>query len=439
MFLGTIPEPMRSIVAETVASWPAPGALHVPCCGNFTIERALAGTGWRVHSSDVSIYTSALGRWLTGQPTGVTLRPESETELGWLADGLDDAAGTVATLMLGTRFLEAVGKDTAYHRRLVDAYRQAWPRLHAETVEKLKRADVPLASYEARDIRDVIDQAGDDPVCTFPPFYAGGYERMWRPLDEHFAWDAPSYQPLTLDDVHDVIERLAARPHWLVATNQPLDSLAGYHRGTVKTTPRAAAFHVYAGSGHSRVIAPRQVIEPVTAPRLRPGDRVGDHLALAPLTMGQFNALRSQYLNPRIPPGSGDLACAVTADGTIVGVVCFYMRPAYDPHGIYLLSDFAVAPTSEPRLSKLVLLAATTSEARRLVQRIHSRRIGWLSTTAFSDRPVSMKYRGVLKLTSRNPSKDPAFRWMLNYEGPLGERTLDEALTYWRDRWAVAA
>lgn len=44
-FQGTIPGPMRAIVHETAVGWPR-GLVYVPCCGNFTIERSLAGMGF---------------------------------------------------------------------------------------------------------------------------------------------------------------------------------------------------------------------------------------------------------------------------------------------------------------------------------------------------------------------------------------------------------
>ena len=45
--------------------------------------------GFALHSSDVSIHTTAIGRWLTGQPGGIRLRDESTEQLHGLADSLD--------------------------------------------------------------------------------------------------------------------------------------------------------------------------------------------------------------------------------------------------------------------------------------------------------------------------------------------------------------
>ncbi|MEV7936639.1 hypothetical protein AB0O82_10890 [Kitasatospora sp. NPDC088264] len=434
MFQGTIPGPMRSIVRETAQQWPV-GPVYIPCCGNFTIERSLAGMGFALHSSDVSIYTTAIGRWLTGQPVGIRLRDESRDQLGWLADSLDDGVGTVATLMLGTRFLASVDRDGLWHQRVVHSYREQWQAKHTETTEKLGRTDLQLTSYQAEDVRSWLQTVPSDaPVCSFPPFYGGGYEKLYEPLNTHFDWDAPEYSPLSDADVVSVLGAITDRPYWLTASNHDVEELRPHLRGVIKATPRAAPFYVYASKAPTRIVAPRQPIEPVTVPRLRKGEQIEGPLTLSLLKPGQFNALRSRYLNPRIAPGAANLAVAVKAAGRIIGV--FAMSPStYTPDEVYLLSDFAVAPTDYPRLSKLIVLAATSAEAQLLCQRAFSRRVRAMATTAFSNNPVSMKYRGLLRLTKRSPATDDAWKFQLQYQGAMGEHDLAAAYTTWTTRW----
>ncbi|MDO0916981.1 hypothetical protein QQM39_41140 [Streptomyces sp. DT2A-34] len=145
-------------------------------------------------------------------------------------------------------------------------------------------------------------------------------------------------------------------------------------------------------------MAPRQPIEPVKAPRLREGDELVGPLTLSLLKPGQFNARRARYLDPRIAPGAANLAIAVRdGGGRLLGVFALAPR-TYTPDEAYVLSDFAVTPADYPRLSKLIVLAATPSEALLLCQGAFSRRIRRVATTAFSNNPVSMKYRGLLRL-----------------------------------------
>jgi hypothetical protein len=437
MFLGSVPPQMRSIVRETVASWPGDD-LYVACCGNFTLERAVFGLGRRVHSEDVSIYTTAVGRWLTGQDTGIALAGESAGELGWLAGSLGCPIDVVATLMLGSNFLASVAKDGPYFRRLVRGYREQWPELHAATVAKLERVAeaLKIESYTCMDVRQWLDQIPPGvPLVTFPPFDEAGYSVMWAALDRHFTWDPPAFDELSDADVDALFDTIRDRPLWLFGAKHEIPELAGYKRGAVQPTNRSRTIHVYASQGPTRIALPRQDIEPVKVARLAPGEEIGRRLALAPLTSGQFNALRSQYLNPKIAPAGATWAYAVLVDGKIIGAFAF-QRSTYFPDEAYLLSDFAVAPSDYPRLSKLVLLAATSSEARLIMQRAMSRRLDGVSTTAFSRNQMSMKYRGLFQLVKKAATPDdPDWAWMLTYRSPLGGHTLKQGLATWRQKW----
>jgi len=171
-------------------------------------------------------------------------------------------------------------------------------------------------------------------------------------------------------------------------------------RGQVQTANRGVPINVYSSVPRARIVRPNQRLEPVKSPRLVPGRRLGETLSLARLTMKQFATLRSQYMNRNIRPGTPTRALAVLVDGVVLGAFAF-STPKYDPHNVYLLSDFPVAPTSYGRLSKLVLYAALSTEAQFLAQRAMNTRLTRLNTTAFTQRRVSMKHRGLLRLNSR--------------------------------------
>lgn len=94
--------------------------------------------------------------------------------------------------------------------------------------------------------------------------------------------------------------------------------------------------------------------------------------------------------------------------------------------GEYLLSDFAVRPTPHRRLSKLVLAAAVSREVRDDCEQWLCGRVRTIGTTAFTDRPVSMKYRGLFDVHSRSEGK-------VNYLGPAGRWSLKEGCQWWMD------
>lgn len=454
MFQGTIPQDLRDHLLQTVAAWPV-DEVYVGCSGNFTVERTLHTLGrLRLHGNDVSLYSCALGAWLARQPFSLALRAEARELLGWLEPSLATPVGAVATLLLATRLAEGLTRDgrprdNAYYRRLLPAYRAQWPTLHARTVERLEALPLRLASFHAGDVLPWVEglpqEAG---LVAYPPFYEGGYEALFGRLEALFAWDAPSYDVIDEERLGELFAAIADRPWWLFGSNRPWPQFAPYLRGVMQATNRSAPVFLYASAGPRRVVTPHQAVEPVLAARLLPGMRLGGRLTLGRLNGGQFNALRAQYLSPRILPAEADAAWAVQVDGVLVGAFAFArgMGPLATPDTLYLLSDFAVAPSDYPRLSKLVLYAALSHESRLLAERLAGRRVRWLFTTAFSDRPVSMKYRGLFELVSRkqNPAwvegaTGPAAyyqqRYVLNYRARLGRWTLAEGLAEWKGRY----
>ena len=434
MFLGATSGPLRSILHEHVKRWPVQD-VYVGCSGAFTIERTLLDTGVRLHSNDVQLFTSALGRYFAGEPVEVRVAEESLPELEWVEPWLDGGEGSAAVVMLGSTFLKAFdNRRNPYYERMLRAAREQFPRMHAKTVERLRSSPLrPLASYTAMDVMEWLDTVVPDggPVCTFPPFYDGGYETMFAPLDRNLRWEAPTYPELDAARRDALVAKVVDREHWALGLHEKQEHLADHLRGIVQTTNRNVPVYVYTSGGPSRLVRPAQNLEPVLAPRLGPGDVLGERLGLAVLSPGQFATLRSQYLDPKIPPSTNvHLMVAVVVDGVVVG--CFAMNPpAFEPTTAYMLSDFAVAPSDYRRLSKLVLHAALSREAQQLMQRHTSSRLTRVATTAFAQNPVSMKYRGVLDLTKRARSKDPAFQWQLQYESDLGRWTLQEGYARW--------
>ncbi|MDQ8706718.1 hypothetical protein RCO28_30225 [Streptomyces sp. LHD-70] len=441
MFHGSIPADLRAIIHEHAATWTGQVEdIYVGCSGNFTIERVLRDAGVQLHSCDVQLYSSAIGWYLAGQRLPITLRPESAGELDWLEPYMDGRAGTLAAVMLGTRFLQWLGREEhPYYGRMLTAYRQQFPEVHAKTVEKIEALPLRLASYAAMDVNQWLAEEvpAEAPVVAFPPFFAGDYESQFAALDKHLEWPAPEYPVLDDAAKQTLIDRITDRPHWMLGLHFDVEDLAGHLRGQVQTANRGLPINVYSSVRRSRIVRPQQRLETVKAPRLIPGLRLGKRLSLAPLTMGQFATLRSQYMNHNIRPGTPTMALAVLVDGVVVGAFAF-STPKFDPHNVYLLSDFPVAPTSYKRLAKLVLYGALSREAQFLAQRTMNTRLTHLNTTAFTQRPVSMKYRGLLHLNSRKDSDDPLYRYQLDYGGELGRWSLAEGFAQWRDRHGQA-
>ena len=180
---------------------------------------------------------------------------------------------------------------------------------------------------------------------------------------------------------------------------------------------------------------------------------IGGTMRIVPLKSENFRALRSQYMNPYIKPGSETASFGVLVDDKLIGVYAFSASPTlsnWDKHietpTMYLLSDFPIAPTKYKRLAKLVLYAALSRESKLYAERLTNHRIRSLVTTAFTKRPVSMKYRGLFQLLNKKqlPGVDENETdmskiyynsgYQLNYGAPMGQWTLAEGLELWKKK-----
>lgn len=81
-------------------------------------------------------------------------------------------------------------------------------------------------------------------------------------------------------------------------------------------------------------------------------------------------------------------------------------------------------------MSKLVLYAVLSREGQLFIESALNRRIRSVVTTAFSEHPQSMKYRGLFRLKSRK-GPGPDGRYQLNYGSTTGRWTLQEGLEQW--------
>ncbi len=387
--------------------------------------------GLHRHGNDVSIYTCALGALLSGSDDPLGVKPEYAEEWGWLTPYLEAGQRErCAVLMLSTTMMagSAASRENLYYQRQRRAYREQWERLFAATVAKLEAMPVRLLSYYAGDVMDWLPQVPKDgAVVSFPPFYAGGYENLYKPLDAVFEWPGrPSYEVMDEAAVDRFFDLATSRRHWMLALHRERADMAEHLRGMTKTSNRGVPVYVYASEAKARVVMPQQQVKHCLLPLV--ADSIGETPRIIELPAAQFNELRSLYLNPGIAPAMVTQAYGLLVDDVLVGVwaisppdsVMGNFTPELHPHA-YLMSDFAVGDGSVKRLSALVLRAALSREAQLLYERCLHRRCRGLVTTAFSDKPVSMKYRGLFDLHSRRQDADG--KYVLNYKARVGELT----------------
>ena len=430
MFVGAINRTVREFIGNNARAFDA-RTVVVGCSGNFTSEAVLTQCArpQTLHSNDVSFYSCMLGNWLTSQPVAYRI---VDPAFAWLDEHLltEDAAHRCAAIMVLLDALAYRKQANAHQARMWQLYRENFAELVEKTVERLTQVNIHIDTFYAGDVFDHFQRFADEPdavFCCYAPTYAGGYEKLYKALDKIVAWDAPPYEMLTQERRNRLLAWLRARA-FVWYDDRLIDGLtpvmqqqAGNHRTVYIYSNVVTRPAVFRG------------IAPPPLPKLPLADsklviRPDSQITLWPITTTDMVAYKNVYLAKHILFASGKWPFAVLVDGVAVGFLEFALNK-YRVDGIYAMADFAVAGTRYDRLSKLIVMLMVAGETRRCIERVAMTRLRVIATTAFTDRPVSMKYRGVLKLVKRGESAGG--QKFLQYESAFNDKTWRETMTEW--------
>lgn len=270
----------------------------------------------------------------------------------------------------------------------------------------------------------------------FSPFWTNGYEKMFSFLSDNIRWDAPSYKIFDPKNLRSVIDRIReADIPYCILSDQIYDDLKPeleFHSG------RGKPHYCYVSSGKSSYLRlqPREApfaYKPVDVSKITQDSVV----TLRPAEAKHMTFLKNVYLKKGITHTPGMVNYLVFVDDMLVGGLIYSLPKFGEKASIYLLSDFAIS--REGRLSKLVTRLALNGDVLRDLGRRFVNRYADVITTAFSDHPVSMKYRGIFELKKRVEKNAPEGRFMLNYVGARLDESPQEAFAWWYGKHFRAA
>jgi hypothetical protein len=211
MFVGAINSTLRTFLAHHGDAF-RDRVVMMGCSGNFTCEATLTAHAnpFEIHSNDVSLYSTLLGRWLTGEPFQVEI---VDPDFDWLRPYFASDLERLGAVMVLLDMLPFVKQNNPHAARMWGVYRESFPGLVAGTIARLQKTSVRITSYFCGDVLDHFQQH-DTPGAVFlcyAPTYTGGYERMFKRLGEIFSWDEPTYPMLDEDRRAELLSWMSAR------------------------------------------------------------------------------------------------------------------------------------------------------------------------------------------------------------------------------------
>ncbi|MBI5189930.1 MAG: hypothetical protein HZA22_04590 [Nitrospirae bacterium] len=433
MFIGAINEKLRAFFA-THAHLLDGRDCYIGCSGNFSIEQVLTrqAPGARLHSNDVSLYSCILGAALLGNPT--PLRVVNENVL-WLQEYLDRGpAESVAALLLVMEAFKYEKQNSPHAKRMWEAYLAGWDTTFAKSLAKVQRgmSNVKIAEYTAVDVHDFYPRP-DGVSIGFLPTYEGGYEKLFERLEESVEWPKPAYQMLTAERREETVRRMTAGD-FILYDDRERDDLPCVAK--VDLFGKKSVF-IFSNLPFPKGLIRRRLRE--KDPRfdlLMPDEEIdpGAEVTFTEVEQAVIDHYRAMYLSKKIQPGSGGPCFLVFAGRKLFGFVIFqgYSKMG-DRSSIYMLSDFVVPSTRYKRLAKLLVMATLCGDVRRMLEEKSLNRLSSVYTTAFTEHPVSMKYRGVYELAKRGKDEKTG-KQFLNYQGKFNDMSLKEVVEIWRKK-----
>lgn len=341
----------------------------------------------------------------------------------------------LAALMLSNIIIPYVLGDNLYCKRMVRGYKEQYKRLFDDMYKKLESIKGKIKKFEERTVSEVIDIVGNDGMVLFVPY-------MSVSSKDNCMFELEDTEGKEQDVVtEELITKALKLKNFCIITDREIELLSEYESGIIDASN---TLYVYSKSDVNRFVgkeSKRTAAEPII--RLGKDEQVTDNISIERITLDQFNEIRALYLSTAVTSaGTPSAAYGVFSDNKLFGVFGFadsFMLSGsekLEKPTIYLLTDFAISPTCEKNLSKLVLCCVLSKEAKMLAEKVLGKRVNSITTNAFSRNPVSMKYRGLFELYGRRElEKDEngkVKKYNLSYGTKMGQWTLKEGYELWR-------
>lgn len=450
MFQGTMPSAALKIVNKIVSEWDCE-RIYVGCSGNFTIERSISNVvKCPITSNDVTIYSSYLGKFFAGESIEeLHVKEELFEKYGFFEEFMEDDADKIATLLLAADMLQYAGSDLLYSQRMYSAYLNQFAEMHKKMKAKIKNVKTKIDTFYHGDVMDMLDEIGENcGFISFPPFFKGGYEKMWKNIEDVFFYKEPSYEmfdPKT--SLKKFCDKVLSKDCFVIATERKVDEMEEFLCGEVQTN-NGKAVYIYSKTKKSHFIENRSKqtkAKPIV--KIAEEDEITADIEIRELSLDQFNENRAMYLSTNVskvanPSASFGLFCKGKCFGMFGLANSMMLGAPAEIEGptIYLLTDFSISPTKEKNLSKLVLICVLSKEVKLIAERVRNSRVKSINTNAFSNNPTSMKYRGLFDLMGRKViEKDEdgkPKKYNLSYASKMGLWTLKEGYELWRQKYS---
>ena len=444
-FVGSVPHEARAVIADALKPYCDQGGakpeVFVGCSGNYAIDKICAARRFRVHSNDVSLYSALIGFIATGRELfkPVLRDPVLKPVLSCYGDS---ARESLAKVMFAMAAGDYMGQKNDYERMMLERYLQKAKDFMDSTLEKFEKTD--MFAFHAEDFfygdfRDSIERAKEgDLIFAFPPTYKGGYEKLYKFVNEAFEYPPPDYRLFEPDKAAECFADLLERKQCMIYTDKRHEGLERWLSGAIQLGGGKHEIYLYSsfrkrGASGAVFIGDLGGAEDVPKTALLPYEYEPKRDDLPSIRLVPSNAVlhyKRLFMSARVDYSKGeDLCLEFGLNGRAFGWASFStMLGTRQPGCIFEVSDF-VMNSGVRHLSKLLVKLLLSEDTRRAIMRKFFTSYCGIQTSVYTAKPVSMKYRGVFQLIERDEKAHK-----LTYVGFFGGKTLREVYREWWDK-----
>lgn len=314
----------------------------------------------------------------------------------------DNPAEVVATLHLFNAIKKHKNSQDIYHKSLYEDfisrlyyYKQKYTERYQKLVDNLKSKNIEV--LYCADLSDAILNCGENDILIYQNEFHSGMKAagnaLQRFLLDDFGWqDRTRTRYAEIDE--EQVNYMALSQHGFMGRREVFKDQRTYVYSNVG----------YAGDNSFN----RRTITPLKYKRL-PDDYVlteKSKFRFMRASMSEIDYLRMIYLKKGIVLGSAPFCYLWFLDDYVFGACMFdFLKVSkYGMDAVWMKSDFVIDHPIQ-KLSRLLIMGVLSSEFKEELDIRYKHECGIIATSVFTDKPVSMKYRGVFKLYERGVGK----------------------------------
>lgn len=430
MFTGTTPQEVRLLLQDLMKDIKHKD-VFIGCSGNYSVDKVMSKMGYKVHSNDVSLYSKLIADILLGTDTEVTVKNQD------LAPVFDTWSETkykkLIQVMYAIRMSKYAPQKNDFQKTFFEAYIRESGTYYENTVNKLEKGafDFQIESFAFYDFIEFLKNKNRAGVgISFPPTYKSGYEKIFEYVEESFEYERARYQLFDPKNAGGIFKGLLEEDENVFYSDREWPDLMQYLVGVVNLGKGKHDVYIYSSLKKSANYyfekEPKPIHSSIIVMPKEYKFTKHSNITLRLCGVDEINYFKAFYMANKVNyTTGGDFGIVFFADGKAFGFVSFSVRLS-TVELLFIQSDFVVN-SDAPKLSKLLIMLLKSREIRHILARKTANYYDGLKTTVYTDKPVSMKYRGVFDLERRDKNK-------LMYQCKFNELSLKEIFMQWLEK-----